>query len=188
MASPKSNRGSRKRRKPGMGRSAGASSSATARPGAPRNTRKEMKAERHVLADRQKQRQESMLGPYGDPPPSPFGWPVSEFMILVGAVGVVVGLVSSAPAALAVGIIVCTLGVAEFSLREHLSGYRSHASLLAGIAAIAVGVALIALFGGSLRRSVLLGVVAVVFFVIFRLLRRRFRVARQARIARPPAP
>jgi hypothetical protein len=135
-----------------------------------------------------KRRDDSLLGPYGEPPPSPFGLPVSEFAILVGAVGVIVGLVSSAPTALVVGVVVCALGVAEFTAREHFSGYRSHATLLAAMPAVAVGVALIAVFGGSLRPAELLPVVAVVFLTVFALLRKRFRTARQARIARPPGP
>jgi hypothetical protein len=108
--------------------------------------------------------------------------------ILVGAVGVVVGLVAKAGPALVVGIIVVTLGVAEFSAREHFSGYRSHTTLLAGIPAVAIGVLLIALLGGSLDRSTLLFVVVPVFAILVWVLRKRFRAARQARVARPPAP
>lgn len=130
-----------------------------------------------------------MLGTYGEPPPSPFGGlPISEVAILVGAIGVVVGLVSAAAPALIVGIIVCTLGVVEFSAREHFSGYRSHATMLAAIPAVLVGIGLIALLGGSLRRGPLLLSVVPVFAILFVLLRKRFRTARQARIARPPTP
>ena len=130
-----------------------------------------------------------MLGTYGEPPPSPFGGlPISEVGILVGAIGVVVGLVSAAAPALIIGIIVCTLGVVEFSAREHFSGYRSHATMLAAIPAVLVGIGLIALLGGSLRRGPLLLSVVPVFAILFVLLRKRFRTARQARIARPPAP
>jgi len=126
---------------------------------------------------------------YGDPPANPFGGvPVSEIAIAAGAVGIVVGLVASAPTALVVGVIVCTLAVAEFSAREHFSGYRSHATMLAGIPAVAVGVALIALVGGSLHRTTLLLVVIPVFGILFTLLRKRFRTARQARLVRPPGP
>jgi hypothetical protein len=130
-----------------------------------------------------------MLGVHGERPPSPFGGlPVSEFAIFVGAIGVVVGLLSGAPAALVVGIVVCTLGVGEVTAREHFSGFRSHAALLAAIPAVGSGVAMIALLGGSLRRGALLIVVVLVFGILFSLLRKRFRTARQARIARPPAP
>lgn len=130
-----------------------------------------------------------MTGPYGERPESPFGGlPVSEFAILVGGIATVYGFVASVPAALATGLVICTLGVAEFSAREHFTGYRSHTIMLAAIPAIAVGLALIALVGGSLGRTVLLVVVVPLFAVCFWFLRKRFRVARQARIARPPGP
>ena len=129
-----------------------------------------------------------MSGTYGEPPKNLFGGvPVSELMILAGIAGVIFGFAASHPVALAVGVAVCTLGVAEFSAREHLSGYRPHTTLLAAIPAIAVGVVIIALIGGSLSRGPLLLSVVVVFIVCFWLLRRRFRAARQARIAKPPA-
>jgi hypothetical protein len=130
-----------------------------------------------------------MTGPYGERPESPFGGlPVSEFAILVGAIVAVYGFAATVPAALVAGLVICTLGVAEFSAREHFTGYRSHTLMLAALPAIAIGVALIALIGSSLGRSVLLAVVIPVFAVCFWFLRKRFRVARQARIARPPGP
>jgi hypothetical protein len=130
-----------------------------------------------------------MLGAYGERPPNPFGGvPVSEIAIFVGAVAAVYGLIASVPAALAVGLVACTLGVVEFSAREHFSGYRSHTVMLSAVPAIGAGIALIALLGGSLSRGALLLVVIPVFVVCFWLLRKRFRAARQARIAKPPAP
>ena len=131
---------------------------------------------------------------YGEPPANPFGGlPVSELAIFAGAIAVVVGLVRlqrhhPVGPVLIVGIVVCGLGVAEFSAREHFSGYRSQTTLLAGIPAVGVGVALIALVGGSLSRGLLLPVVIAVFAVLFWLLRGRFRSARQTRVARPPSP
>ncbi len=126
---------------------------------------------------------------YGDPPPNPFGGvPVAEIAIFFGGLSALVGLVSAAAPALVVGIVVCTLGVVEFTAREHFSGYRSHAILLAAVPAVVIGIALIALVGGSLARSVLLLVVVPVFGVLFWVLRNRFRSARQARVVRPPAP
>jgi hypothetical protein len=120
---------------------------------------------------------------------------VSELAILAGIVGVVVGFFAGNPTALAVGIVVCVLGVLEVTAREHFSGYRSHASLLAAVPAVALGIGLVAIIGhGSVRRglegtnrSVLL-VIVPVFGVLFWLLRKRFRAARQARIVRPPGP
>jgi hypothetical protein len=176
VAPPKSKRRSRKRRKPG----------------APRPTavqRREARAESQVLAEREQRRRDTTLGVYGERPESPFGGlPISELAIFAGAVGAFIGFVSGAAPALAVGLIVCALGVVEVTAREHFSGYRSHATLLAGVPAVGIGIALIALVGGSLTRGPLLGVVVPVFGVLFWLLRKRFRTARQARIVRPPAP
>lgn len=139
--------------------------------------------------EREQRQASNSLKVYGERPASPFGGvPVSEIAILAGGVGVVVGLVSSAPAALVVGLVVCTLGVVEVTAREHFSGYRSHATLLAGVLAIGVGIAMIAAFGGSLTRGPLLLVVVPVFAIAFWQLRKRFRTARQARIVKPPAP
>jgi hypothetical protein len=126
---------------------------------------------------------------YGDPPPNRFGGvPVSEIAILCGAIALVVGLTSSSAPALIVGVVVCALGVIEWTSREHFSGYRSHATLLAGIPAVVLGVLMIALFSGSLGRVALLVVVVPVFAVLFWVLRQRFRTARQARVVKPPAP
>ena len=183
VATPKSKRRSRKRRKPG------------AAPRAVHSQRREIVAERRVLAERQQQRANSMLGTYGERPPSPFGgFPVSEVAIFAGIVGVIVGVFTGAPAALAVGVVVCTLGVVEVTAREHFSGYRSHATLLAAVPAVAIGIVVVAIIGhGSLRRGLsgpnraVLLVIAPVFGLLFWLLGKRFRTARQARIVRPPS-
>jgi hypothetical protein len=81
-------------------------------------------------------------------------------------------------------LIVCALGVCEITAREHFSGYRSHTALLAGIPAVAIEAGLVALFGEPKQRGLLLVVVVPVFSILFWLLRRRFLIARQARVAR----
>lgn len=125
----------------------------------------------------------------GERPPSPFGGlPVSELAILVGLITGVVGFVKGGGPALIVGLAVCALGVVEVTAREHFSGYRSHALLLAAIPAIAVEAGVVAAFGEPRRRPLLLVVVVPVFGILFLALRRRFASARQARLARPPAP
>ena len=180
MASQRSKRRSRKRRSPG----ASPRGAAVGR----RQPRGETKAERRVLAEREQRRGASTLSTYGERPPGPFGGvPVSEIAIFMGGLATLVGLASGAAPVLVTGIIICTLGVVEVTAREHFSGYRSHATLLAGVPAVAAGVAMIALFGGSLKRGQLLIVVVPVFAVLFWLLRKRFRTARQARIVKPPA-
>lgn len=129
---------------------------------------------------------------YGDPPPNPFGGvPVSEVAILAGVIGVVAGLASGAAAAVVVGIVVCALGVLEVTAREHFSGYRSHAALLAAVPAVglvALGVAVFGAPGQRGQRELLLVAALPVFAVLFSLLRKRFRTARQARVVRPPSP
>ncbi len=130
-----------------------------------------------------------MTGREGERPEGPFGGlPISELAILAGRVAAVVGFLGGGGPALVVGLIVCALGVVEVTAREHFSGYRSQAVLLAAIPAIAVEVMIVVLFGEPRQRALLLVAVVPVFGVLFWLRRRRFAVARQARVARPPAP
>ena len=127
------------------------------------------------------------MGAYGERPPGPFGgMPVSEIAIFVGAIGLIVGLIQGGEAALITGIAVCTLGVVEITAREHFSGYRSHTILLSALPAVAAEVAFVAIVGEPNPRLLLLLVIVPVFSVTFWFLRKRFLVARQARVARPP--
>ena len=64
--------------------------------------------------------------------------PVSEFAIFAGLVLLVIGMLDHGGAALEVGIIVMALGVTEVTAREHFSGFRSHATLLAFMPAVIV--------------------------------------------------
>jgi type IV secretory pathway VirB3-like protein len=129
------------------------------------------------------------LGAYGERPPSPFaGLPVSEVAIFAGAIGLIVGLIQNGGAALIVGVVVCALGVIEITAREHFSGYRSHTTLLAAAPAVGAEVGFVAILGAPHQRLLLLVVVIPVYAVVFVLLRKRFRIARQARIARAPKP
>ena len=124
-------------------------------------------------------------GAYGERPPSLFGGvPVSEIAIFAGGVGLIVGLLSRGGPALIVGAIVCGLGVLEVTIREHFSGYRSHTVLLAALPTVAFETALVLAVGAPSNRILLLPAIAPVFAGLFWLLRKRFLVARQARIAR----
>jgi hypothetical protein len=128
------------------------------------------------------------LRAYGVPPPNRFGGvPVAEIAIFAGAIGFVVGLVGRQPVTLIVGIVVCVLGVVEFTSREHFSGYRSHTMLLAAFPAVIIEGALIALIRPR-HPVVVLPAVVPVYAIAFWLLRRRFLAARQLRLARPPEP
>lgn len=176
MSSRKTTR-SRKRRNPASA------------PRAVASTRRRERAEREAVVEQQRRRGERQLGREGERPQSPFGGlPVSEVAILAGLVAFVVGLVSGGSVATVVGIIVCALGVVEVTAREHFAGYRSHTALLAGIPAVAVMAAVVAVFGQPHQRALLLLVVVPIFSGLFWLLRRRFLSARQMRVARPPVP
>jgi hypothetical protein len=100
----------------------------------------------------------------------------------------VIGLIDQGGPALTVGAIVCGLGVLEFTAREHFSGYRSHATLLAAFPAILLEVLLAKFVGVPTRRILLLAPVVPVFGFSFWLLQRAFQSARHARVAKPPAP
>ena len=76
----------------------------------------------------------------------------------------------------------------EVTAREHFTGYRSHSTLLAAIPAVALEAGVVAVFGSPSQRALLIVFVAPVFAVLFWLLRRRFAVARQARVARLARP
>jgi hypothetical protein len=160
----------------------------SAAPRAVRSARREQRAERVAVAVRERPKGPSSLAKLGERPESPFGGlPISELAILAGGVGLVVGFIQGGGAALIVGFIVCAAGVAEVTAREHFSGYRSHAMLLAAIPAVGLEIILVETVGSNMKnRSVLLLAVAPVILLLFWLLRKRFQAARQTRIARPP--
>lgn len=108
-------------------------------------------------------------------------------MIFLGGIAVVVGWLRGGGAAVWVGLGICFVAVLELTVREHFSGYRSHSTLLAAMAAVAAETAVALLVAPRVRAMLLLAVVPV-FWLVFVLVRRRFTVARQARVrAIPPA-
>jgi hypothetical protein len=111
--------------------------------------------------------------------------PVSEFAIFAGAVALIVGVIRHGGPALVGGVVLCLLGVTEVTAREHLSGYRSHSVLLAAIPAVVAEFVIILTVGTPAVRGLLLVLVAAGFAACAWFLRRRFLVARQARLARP---
>jgi hypothetical protein len=133
-----------------------------------------------------KGRRAGPLGAYGERPPSPFGGlPISEFAIFGGAVLLIVGVIRHGGPALVGGVALCLLGVTEVTAREHLSGYRSHTVLLSAIPAVVAEFLIVLTVGTPSIRVLLLVPVAAVFGACAWFLRRRFLVARQARLARP---
>jgi hypothetical protein len=152
--------------------------------------RREQRAVQQATTERTTRTAHRTLGTVGERPPSPFGGlPVSEILIAAGIVAMVVWLFArGSNATLIVGIIVMTLGVLEVTAREHFSGYRSHAALLSLIPAVGLGVVLVVVSGESAGRAPLLFVAIPVYAVLFWPLRKRFQLARHARVVRPPAP
>jgi hypothetical protein len=153
-----------------------------------RSTRRQQREERLRQAERQTHQSHRRLGTVGERPRSIFHpVPVSEVAILAGLVSVVIGVAQQGGPALGVGAVVCGLGVLEFTAREHFSGYRSHASLLAAFPALIVEIVLALVVGIPSERVLLLAPVIPVFAFSFWLLNRTFLGARHTRVTRPPS-
>src|ERR687895_710758 len=92
--------------------------------------------------------------PTSERPPAAWGsFPLSELVILAGIVVVFWGLFGGGDQGnerVGAGLVLASLGGAELALREHLAGFRSHSSLLAGAAAF-VAVTGVALRVGPLK-------------------------------------
>ena len=86
-----------------------------------------------------------------DRPPAPWGsFPLSELVVLLGIGLMVWGLVTwsgGGTLRFGAGLAVTSLAGLELSLREHLAGFRSHTTLLAGVIAFLVVTALVLGFG-----------------------------------------
>ncbi|WP_143038591.1 hypothetical protein [Thermoleophilum album] len=74
---------------------------------------------------------------------------------------------------MAAGLVLAALGGLEVALREHLAGFRSHTTLLAGLCALVVATALLTA-GLTLRLWQLGLLAAAVFAVCFWLFQRLF--------------
>jgi lysylphosphatidylglycerol synthetase-like protein (DUF2156 family) len=109
-------------------------------------------------------------------PPAPWGSvPLAELTILAGIVMLVIGILGGGGAALGVGVALAGLGGMEVAIREHLAGYRSHTTLLAGAVFVFVVAALF--YGAGQVLAVALAVGALAFALAFLALRRAFRRA-----------
>ena len=116
--------------------------------------------------------------------------PLSELLILIGAIGAIVAW-SRGPQSngslLGVGVAAVLIGTVEFTLREHLSGYRSHTIILALLPTIAFHsiVVLLVLAVSTVPRWLnlaLLPIDGALFAFLFKLLRARFQDARRERM------
>jgi len=116
--------------------------------------------------------------------------PLSELLILIGAIGTVIGLgrgVSHGGPPLLAGLAAVAIGTVEVTLREHLSGYRSHALILSLLPAIvfhSAVVLIVAAFTAVPRglNVALLDLDGALVTFLFKLLRARFRDARRERV------
>ena len=111
-------------------------------------------------------------------PPAPWGsFPLSELVVLLGLVLMAWGFFTwrgGGHLRVIAGLALASLAGLELSLREHLAGYRSHSTLLAGVCAFAVVTAL-ALGPGPHVLWALLIVALVVFGVALYWLRELFK-------------
>jgi hypothetical protein len=128
----------------------------------------------------------------GERPPPPWHpLPLSELLIFVGVLGAVIAMLrgpESNGALLAAGIAAVVIGTLEVSVREHMSGFRPHTTLLAVIPAIvfhSVCVLVAAAVGGvpGWLNYVLLPIDLAIVAICFKLLRARYADARRARTA-----
>jgi hypothetical protein len=120
--------------------------------------------------------------------------PVSELLILIGAIATAIGASklnhhdTAGAATLVAGIAAVLVGTLEFSLREHRSGYRSHTILLALLPTVV-------LYTGSLlvlsafvtpvpvaAKIAPLALALPLFALLYKLLRARFADARRERV------
>ena len=105
-------------------------------------------------------------------PWSPF--PLTELVILLALILLAVGFFSSGDrrgVLIGVGLVLASLAGGELALREHFAGYRSHTTLLAGLAGFVVGALAVAV--GVAKLAVLI-IAVVVAVACFPLLRRAF--------------
>jgi drug/metabolite transporter (DMT)-like permease len=80
-----------------------------------------------------------------------------------------------------IGLVLASLGGLELSIREHFAGYRSHSTLLAGVAGMAALLA--SAYAAQLTVGVSLAIGAAVGTAAFVLFARAFR-ARTGRLAK----
>lgn len=130
----------------------------------------------------------------GERPQAPWHpLPLSELLILVGAIGTVIGLgrlghggISHGGPALFAGIAAVLIGTVEVTLREHLSGYRSHTLILTLLPLIVFHSAVILILASLTTVPKLLNVALLLVDVglgtiLFKVLRARYVDARRER-------
>ncbi len=133
----------------------------------------------------------------GERPPALWHpWPLSEMLILIGAVGTVVGLarlghggISNGGPVLFAGLGAVVLGTIEITWREHHAGYRSHTLILALLPVVVLHSAVVLGLAAftTVPRLLNVGLLAIdmaIFAVLFKLLRARHLDARARVVSR----
>jgi hypothetical protein len=111
-------------------------------------------------------------------PPAPWGrFPLVELCVLLGLGLLIAGFVvqgARGATMIAAGVALASIAGLEVAIREHLAGYRSHSTVLAGlVAVIAVAIGYFVLPTRLFGINILIG--AVVFGVCFYALREVFK-------------
>jgi len=101
--------------------------------------------------------------------------PLAELVILAGIVSLAIGIFSSNPTAIGIGVALAGLGGLEVAIREHFAGYRSHTTLLAG-AAFVLTTGLV-FYAADQILAVALAIGAAAFLIVFYFARRAFQKA-----------
>src|SRR3954468_13153822 len=103
-------------------------------------------------------------------PPAPWGdFPIVELVVLLGIALMIWGFAtwkSGGEVKFGAGIALASLGGLEITLREHLAGFRSHTTLLAGVAAFATVTAIV-LAAGTVPLWLLAGAALLAFGLSF---------------------
>ncbi len=130
-------------------------------------------------------------GSFGERPQAPWHpLPLAEILILIGAIGTIVGIrrgISHGGPVLIAGLAAVVIGTVEVSLREHLSGYRSHTIMLALLpvivlhSVVVLGIATVTTVPPLLNVA-MLAVDGAVFAFLYKVLRARFLDARRERV------
>jgi hypothetical protein len=191
---PRGRARSRKRRARTQAAAAGSTSSSAAASGVG-EAAAPARAARPVVRERKRtaHKESDLYSPrgVGERPQAP--WhpvPVSELLILVGAIGAAIGFSrggSSGAAPMFAGLAAVLVGTLEFTLREHLSGYRSHTIIIAilAVATFHSAVALTVAAFTHVPRALTIALIALdiaVFAVMFKFMRARFLDARRERV------
>lgn len=120
--------------------------------------------------------------------------PVSELLILIGAIATAIGASklskqdTAGAATLVAGVAAVLIGTVEFSLREHRSGYRSHTILLALLPTVVLYTGTLLVLSAFITplpvalKIAPLALALPLFALLYKLLRARFADARRERV------